>query len=122
MRGRHGEFPEYHTSADDLSFVSAERLAESYAVVRRILRVVDRDRTMRNLEPYGEPQLGSRGLYGALGGTDIADAQLAMLWVLNQSDGSASLLDIAQRSGIAFDSIVDTAEVLEQHGLLAEAG
>lgn len=120
MRGRHGQFPEYHTSADDLSFVSADRLVESYRLLETVLGVVDRNRTMRNLEPFGEPQLGSRGLYRALGGTDIADAQLAMLWVLNQSDGRTSLLDIAERSGIDFDSIVETARILEDHGLLAD--
>ncbi len=121
MRGRHGQFPEYHTSADDLAFVSAEHLVESYRVIGTVLGANDRNRTMRNLEPFAEPQLGTRGLYRALGGTEIADAQLAMLWVLNQSDGATDLLDIAERSGIAFDSIVDTAAVLEQHGLLTES-
>ena len=120
MRGRHGQFPEYHTSADDLSFIEHDRLVESYNVLSRILEVVDKNRTMRNLEPFGEPQLGSRGLYRALGGTEIADAQLAMLWVLNQSDGLASLLDISERSNIPFDSIAATATVLEQHGLLVD--
>ena len=120
MRGRHGEFTEYHTSGDDLSFVSGERLVESFEILARILGVLDRDRTLVNPVPYGEPQLGSRGLYRALGGTSIADAQLAMLWVLNQSDGATSLLDIAERSGIGFDSIVETAAVLEAHALLRE--
>ncbi len=120
MRGRHGRFPEYHTSADDLSFVGEDRLVESLALVARVLSVADRNRTLRNLEPFGEPQLGSRGLYRALGGTDIADAQLAMLWVLNQSDGATTLLDVAERSGLDFDAIVATAELLEDHGLLAE--
>jgi aminopeptidase-like protein len=120
MRGRHGRFPEYHTSADDLSFVGTEQMVESHDVLARVLEVIDGNRTMINLEPFAEPQLGSRGLYGAIGGTDIADAQLAMLWVLNQSDGATDLLDIADRSGLAFDSIVATARLLEQHGLLAE--
>jgi aminopeptidase-like protein len=121
MRGRHGEFPEYHTSADNLEFVSGERMVESFRLLTSVLGVVDGNRTMLNLEPYAEPQLGSRGLYGALGGTTIADAQLAMLWVLNLSDGEHSLLDIAERSGIAFESIAATADVLQDHGLLAPA-
>lgn len=120
MRGRHGQFPEYHTSADDLTFVSAERMAESFELLAKILGVLDRNRTFVNLEPYGEPQLGSRGLYAALGGTTIADAQLAMLWVLNLSDGEHSLLDIAERAGITFDAVEATARVLEAHGLLAQ--
>ena len=120
MRGRHGQFPEYHTSGDNPDFVSAANLAQSFAVLHNIIDVVDGDRVMRNLEPYGEPQLGRRGLYGAMGGTNLPDAQLAMLWVLNQSDGHHSLLDIAARAGVAFSTVVATAAVLEQHGLLAE--
>jgi aminopeptidase-like protein len=120
MRGRHGRFPEYHTSDDNLDFVSGDQMAESFEVLNAILGVLDRDRTMRNLAPHGEPQLGARGLYGALGGTDIADAQLAMLWVLNLSDGEHSLLDVAERSGIDFEAVANTAAILEQHGLLAE--
>jgi len=118
MRGRHGQFPEYHTSGDDLDFVSAPNLARSIAVLDQIIEVVDHDRVLRNVEPYGEPQLGSRGLYGAMGGTNLPDAQLAMLWVLNLSDGQHSLLDIAERSGISFATVVATAAVLERHDLL----
>ncbi len=120
MRGRHGMFPEYHTSADDLSFVSPERLAESARVVGEILDVVDGERRYRNLQPYGEPQLGKRGLYRALGGTNIPDLQMAMLWVLNQSDGQTTLLDIAERAGLRFQAIRAAADLLRDHDLLAE--
>jgi aminopeptidase-like protein len=120
MRGRNGEFPEYHTSADNLDFVSGERMADSFQLLSSILGVLDRNGTYLSLEPFGEPQLGSRGLYGALGGTAIPDAQLAMLWVLNLSDGSHTLLDIAERAGMTFDSIAATARVLEEHGLLGD--
>jgi aminopeptidase-like protein len=118
MRGRHGQFPEYHTSADNLSFVSADRLAESLRAVTEIVEVIDGNRRFRNLEPYGEPQLGRRGLYRAMGGTDIPDLQFAMLWVLNLSDGGPTLLDIAERSRLSFVAIRAAAELLEQHGLL----
>ena len=69
MRGRHGQFPEYHTSGDDLSFVRPERLVESLGIVMRVLSVVDRNRTYSTSSPKAEPQLGNRGLYRALGGT-----------------------------------------------------
>jgi len=120
MRGRHGQFPEYHTSADDLDFVSAERLGESFAVLARIVSVLDGDRRMRSTAPYGEPQLGSRGLYGALGGTAIPDAQLVMLWLLALCDGEHSLLDIATRSRVAFEEVAATAAILAEHGLLVD--
>jgi aminopeptidase-like protein len=122
MRGRHGKFPEYHTSADNLTFVSPERMAESLRVVRGIVDVLQGNGRYMNLEPFGEPQLGRRGLYRALGGTDIPDLQLAMLWVLNLSDGRHTLLDVAERSGIDFRAVRVAADALHEHGLLRETG
>ena len=118
MRGRHGQFPEYHTSADNLTFVTPERLAESLRVVGDIVDVLDRNRRYRNLEPYGEPQLGRRGLYRSIGGTDIPDLQLAMLWVLNLSDGGPDLLGDAERAGLPFASVRAAADLLLANGLL----
>jgi len=120
MRGRHGMFPEYHTSADNLGFVSAERLAESLAVVRGIVDVLEANRRTTNLAPYGEPQLGKRGLYRATGGTAIPDLNLAMLWVLTLSDGKHGLLDIAERARLPFATIRVAADHLRDAGLLAE--
>jgi aminopeptidase-like protein len=119
MRGRHGQFPEYHTSLDGPDFVSAERLAESYRVLRGILHVLDHNQSYRNLEPYGEPQLGKRGLYRAIGGSNVPGLQFAMLWVLNMSDGEHDLLEIAERAGLTFAEVQRAAELLLEHGLLA---
>ena len=122
MRGRHGRFAEYHTSADDLGFVAPERLARSLVLVREICSVLDANRRYRNLFPHGEPQLGRRGLYRAIGGeADPRELELAMLWVLSLSDETRTLLDVAERSGIAFETVQRAAELLELHGLLAEA-
>ncbi|HEX3479078.1 MAG TPA: DUF4910 domain-containing protein [Kofleriaceae bacterium] len=121
MRGRHGMFPEYHTSADDLGFVSAERLAESLAVVRGIIDVLEANRRTTNLAPYGEPQLGKRGLYRATGGTNIPDLNLAMLWVLQLSDGGCDLVAIAERAKLPFATIRAAVDHLRDAGLLAEA-
>lgn len=120
MRGRHGMFPEYHTSADDLGFVSAERLAESLQVVRGIVDVLEANRRYRNLAPDGEPQLGKRGLYRATGGTNIPDLNLAMLWVLTLSDGWHDLLAVAERARLPFATIRFAADRLREAGLLAE--
>jgi aminopeptidase-like protein len=120
MRTPHGEYPEYHTSLDDLDFVKAESLADSYQLCLLVLGLLEKNRTYRNLAPHGEPQLGRRGLYKAMGQqtADRQALQLSMLWVLNQSDGGHDLLDIAMRSGIAFDTIAPAAEMLHSHGLL----
>ena len=118
-RSVHGEFPEYHTSADDLTFVTPGALARSLEVCRSVIDVLERDRRYRNLNPECEPQLGRRGLYHAVGGVDSTTAELAMLWVLNLSDGEHGLLDIAERSHLAFADIASAAETLLDHGLLA---
>jgi aminopeptidase-like protein len=120
MRGRHGQFPEYHTSADNLDFVSAPRLAESWALCRDVLEVLEGNRAYRNLQPFGEPQLGRRGLYRATGGTELPGLELAMLWVLCLADGEHSLLDVADRAGIEFRVARTAADLLEQHALLEE--
>lgn len=120
MRGRHGQFPEYHTSGDNLDFVSADRMLESLGICRAIVEVLERNRVFRNLAPFGEPQLGTRGLYRALGGSDIPNLQMAMLWVLNQSDGELALLDVARRAGLDFRAVRKAADLLVEHGLLAE--
>jgi aminopeptidase-like protein len=118
-RTPHARFPEYHTSADDLDFVRPESLADSFAVYRAVLGVLDGNRTYRNLCPKGEPQLGRRGLYRSLGGhLDAAGREMAMLWVLNLSDGRWSLLDIAERSGLPFTTVRAAADLLLAHGLL----
>jgi aminopeptidase-like protein len=115
-RTPHGRFPEYHTSADDLDFVRPAYLADSFAVCLAILDVLESDLTYVNQNPRCEPQLGKRGLY-----RDIGDNEMAMLWVLNLSDGQHSLLDIAERAGLRFEAVRTAAALLREHGLLKEA-
>lgn len=108
-----GSYPEYHTSADNLDFVTPVALGEAWATLRDILQLLDGDGKFINLNPYCEPQLGKRGLYDSIG-----DNELAMLWVLNLSDGEHSLLDIAERSGVEFGALREAAELLCRHALL----
>jgi aminopeptidase-like protein len=118
-RTPHGTFPEYHNSADNLEFVHADKLGEALALSLEILSVLENNCTFVNLNPKCEPQLGKRGLYRMVGGeADAGVSEMAMLWVLNQSDGKNSLLDIAERSGMRFEAISKAAEALEEHKLL----
>ncbi len=121
MRTPHGEFPEYHTSADNLEYIRPELLADSHAKLAQVLTVLDRNRTFVNQNPKGEPRLGARGLYDSIGG-DIGrkDWEMALLWVLNLSDGRHSLIDIAERSGVRFAQLASAADALEHAGLLKE--
>ncbi|MFD5749588.1 DUF4910 domain-containing protein [Streptomyces sp. NPDC127033] len=112
-------YPEYHTSADNLDLVSPEAMADTLAVCREAFAVLDRNRRYVNLSPYGEPQLGRRGLYDSLGGrSDAQQAQMAMLWVLSLSDGEHTLLDIAERAGLPFDTVAAAADALGAAGLV----
>jgi aminopeptidase-like protein len=120
-RARYATYPQYHTSHDDLDFVRPEQLDAALDALVRIVDVLEGDAVCVNLKPHGEPQLGKRGLYGALGGASGAQSfQMALLWVLNQSDGSRSLLDIANRAGMPFATMRAAADVLLKTDLLRE--
>ena len=122
-RTPHGTFPEYHTSADNLDFVHPERLAEAFATCLEVLSVLENNATYLNTNPKCEPQLGKRGLYRRVGGpADAGVSEMALLWVLNLSDGAHSLLDIAERSGLRFDAVRKACEALREHGLLEQRG
>ncbi|HWB14670.1 MAG TPA: DUF4910 domain-containing protein [Pirellulales bacterium] len=121
MRSLPGEYPEYHSSADNLELVRPEHLADSWQTCAAIVDVLERNRTYVSLNPQGEPQLGRRGLYGTLGGkAGRAELEAALLWVLNQADGRHSLLDIAERSGLSFDLIAKGADMLVEKDLIRE--
>jgi aminopeptidase-like protein len=120
-RTPYAEYPEYHTSGDDPDLVSPESLVDTLAVLREAVAVLEVNRHYVNLSPYGEPQLGKRGLYDSLGGrSDAKQAQLAMLWVLSLSDGEHSLLDIAERADLPFDTVAAAAAALADAGLIKE--
>jgi aminopeptidase-like protein len=116
-----GTFPEYHTSADNLEFLSPDSLAESLSVCTSVIEVLENNWCYKNLAPFGEPQLGRRGLYLATGGTSLDLEIRARLWVLNLSDGHHSLLDIAERSGLPFSILKDAAVLLKENGLLEQS-
>jgi aminopeptidase-like protein len=119
MRSQHGTFPEYHTSGDNLEFVRPEALEDSLALALEVVDVLERDERYRSTNPFCEPQLGKRGLYGSVGGYSPQQYQLAMLWVLNLADGEHSLLDTAERAEVPFALVADIAARLVEHGLLA---
>jgi aminopeptidase-like protein len=116
-----GRYPEYHTSGDDPDFVRPRQLAGSLAAYLEVLRLLDGNARYRNLSPKGEPQLGRRGLYGSIGGGGAREREMALLWVLNLSDGDHDLLAIAERSRLPFSAVREAADALLAAGLLAPA-
>ena len=134
-RTPYGRYPEYHTSGDDLDFIQDDELAASLAMYLATIELLENERLepREEIQPSGpgpgrvlvstnpkcEPQLGKRGLYGSLGGSESGrEEQLAMLWVLNLADGLHSLEDMAQRSGMPLGTIERVAARLEEADLL----
>ncbi|MDA0658339.1 MAG: DUF4910 domain-containing protein [Planctomycetota bacterium] len=121
MRSRYAGYPEYHTSADNLSRLSPLRLEESLHVCLQAVEVLEQNRVYRNRFPYCEPQLGKRNLYQSLGGrADRQEVQQAMLWLLNLSDGQRSLLEITQRAKLPFASMAAAAALLSEKSVIEE--
>ncbi len=118
-RTPNGEFPEYHTSADNLDFVSPGQLGESLSIFKKIIEVIEKNKKYVNLNPKCEPQLGKRGLYNSVAG-NIKEYELALLWVLNLADGNNDLIDIAVKSGLPFDLLCKASEDLINVNLLKE--
>ena len=118
-RSTHGKFPEYHSSGDNLSFVTGAQIAESLEVYLKVIDVLENNHTYINQNPHCEPQLGKRGLYGNVGATVHRPTfEMALLWILNLSDGSHSLLEIAKRAKMPFETIKQAAKALQDSGLL----
>jgi aminopeptidase-like protein len=119
-RTPHGEFAGYHTSADGLERISPESLGGAVEACLALVDVLETNRRYTNLSPFGEPQLGRRGLYRSAGGAVATpDDERALLWVLNQGDGESTLLDVARRSGLSYPVIRRAAGRLEETGLIA---
>lgn len=112
--------PEYHTSADDLTFVAPESLAASLENCKSLVSILEGNHAYRNTNPKGEPQLGRRGLYRTIGGPDLEAHNMALLWMLNLSDGRHTILDVAERSAMPFPVLQKAAAALAEHGLLVK--
>jgi aminopeptidase-like protein len=120
-RSANGDYPEYHTSADNLELIRPESLAASLAACLDVVAILEGNRRYVRTQPFGEPQLGRRGLFGATGGPARSGREMAMLWTLNLSDGQHSLLDIADRAALPFAAVEGAAGELLASGLLEPA-
>jgi aminopeptidase-like protein len=116
-RSSNANYPEYHSSADDLSLIVPEQLAGSIRAAAEMIAVLDANRRVLNLSPKGEPRLGKRGLYGSVGGAGPGEFEHALLWVLSLADGTNDLLALAERSGVPFALLDRAASALQEAGL-----
>jgi len=117
-RSAEEQYPEYHSSADNLSLVSADSLAEAFAACCGLVEMLDDNVSLQSTSTYGEPQLGRRGVYRALGGPPSSELQRAMLWVLCYADGNHDLIDVIERSALPHATVRQAASLLRDCGLL----
>lgn len=118
-----GGFPEYHSSYDNLDLIDEGCLQESLEMIRNLLQIVDANERLINTQGHCEPFLQPYDLYRAHGDANPTriDPQ-AVMWVLNQSDGTRDLLAIAEKSGIDFRELSRAAQSLKRIGILTPAG
>ena len=117
MRTKYASYPEYHTSADNLDFISADGLYGGYSVMQNIIKLLENNRTYNSIFCC-EPQLGKRGLYPNLSIRNSASSVRLLKNVLAYCDGENSLLDIAEILNVKFDLIVEEAKKLSDAHLI----
>lgn len=121
MRSKYREYPEYHTSLDDLDLVTPAGLQGGFDALRECLELLEENRVYR-ATCLGEPQLGRRSLYPSLGTRDSANAVRDTLDFLAYADGSHDLIAISRIAGIPTRRLRTLAQTLLASGLLEEAG
>ncbi len=121
MRSRYGEFAEYHTSKDNLDFVSEAGMQGSLEAYLRLVQAIETNCRPIRTNPMCEPQLGKRGLYSQYVSAGIPDFQVKILNLLNFGDGEHDLLSIADRMGVPVWTLVRPLEALVSADLLVLA-
>jgi len=127
-KDKYYEYPQYHTSLDNLEFVNGSQIMQSLELYRDVVRILDGNLVFKSTEPYGEPQLSKRGLYPSTGGyinqpgtdrPEVIEADIdAMTWLLFLGDGRNDLVTVAERSGLPASRIYDCANQLSRVGLI----
>lgn len=113
MRTRYGKYPQYHTSLDNKDYISFNAMAKSVEKYLDLIELIEGNDSYINNYPYGEPQLGKRGLYPTLGSQKNKEELIdAMLWVLNFSDGKHDIIEIAKKSKINYKILLEAAALL----------
>jgi len=119
MRSKYGEYPEYHTSADDLDLVSAEGFEGSFELYKKILLALEHNRKYKIICAC-EPQLGKRGLYPTLSTKETKSIVADMMNFIAYADGENDLIAISDITGVSVEKLAGIAEQLLESGLLIE--
>jgi aminopeptidase-like protein len=121
MRSKYGTFDEYHTSLDDLGFVTPSGLQGGLDMMSSAIQLLEGNFKYK-LETIGEPQLGKRGLRPNLGTKETASLVRNMMNVLIYSDGNHDVLEVSSVVGVPTAEVISISENLAKHGLLSRRG
>lgn len=119
-RSKHGEYPEYHTSADDMSLISPNGLYGSYLVMKKVIDALENNFYYTILCKC-EPQLGKRGLYPTTSQKGSYDNVRAIKNFIAYADGKNDLLDISRITNEPVEALIEVANKLFQNGLIKKA-
>lgn len=119
-RSKYGEYPEYHTSADNMDFISAEGFQGSFDVMSKVIEVLEYNRNYR-INVFCEPQLGKRGLYPTVSQKGSYDAIRDMTNFIAYADGENDLVAISDRIGCPTGRLIEIVKKLMEHDLLSIA-
>ena len=118
MRTMYTKYPEYHTSLDNKELMNFDKMIESVDFLKDILTAIENNIKWENKYPYGEPQLGKRGLFRTLSEKTQKKDEIAMWWILNYSDGVNDLLNIASISSVKIINLIRISNKLEKEGII----
>jgi aminopeptidase-like protein len=129
-KDKYYEYPEYHTSMDNLDLVNGTQILEAIRVYQHAIEILDSNEQIKSKAPFGEPQLSSRGLYPTTGGAinqksssfkidyqEVENIDL-LTWVMFLADGDMDLISIAERSGHRFRDIKEMVAILRSQDLI----
>ena len=116
-RSKYGEYPEYHTSADDMSLISPDGLQGAYDVCVKIINALEYNHHYQ-MTGCGEPQLGKRGLYPTTSQKGSYDTVRAMVDFIAYADGSNDLLEISNRIHQPTEMLIPIVEQLQEAKLI----
>ncbi|MCF7355630.1 DUF4910 domain-containing protein [Vibrio sp. CK2-1] len=118
MRSKYGEYPEYHTSLDDLTLVTASGLEGAYNALIKAIDIIEKN-CYPKIKVFCEPQLGKRGLYPNLSTKDTGKKVRAMMNFISYCDGGKNLIDISELISVSMDEIIDISNVLASNNLIS---
>lgn len=117
MRSKYAEYPEYHTSLDNLDVISEKGLEGSFSLHKSCIEIIEANKLYK-IKCMGDPQLGKRGLYPTLSTRDSAMVVRDMMNVIAYLDGENDLIKISEITGVNPLKVISIINTLNENNLI----